>query len=114
MHEEQLAEHGGPLGVRDRGAVEPAMARPINLAAYGEPDIASLAASYAFGLARNHGFVDGHKRTAWSVASLFLELNDVTLGFEDDDAITTFIALAAGDVTEDELANWYRKRIIFR
>ena len=108
IHDEQLAEHGGAGGVRDAGAFESAMARPVNLAAYGEPDAGALAAAYAFGLARNHGFVDGNKRTAYVVAEMFLALNGLVLTSSDADGILTFVALAAGDLDEPELAAWFR------
>ena len=108
VHDEQLAEHGGAAGVRDMGLVESALARPLNVAAYGEPDIAALAASYAFGLARNHPFIDGNKRTAYVVAEIFLRLNGFTSRASDADAVLTFVALAAGDLSEDALADWYR------
>ncbi len=111
LHDRQLAEHGGPSGVRDRGAFESALARAQNLAVYGEPDAAALAAAYAFGLARNHPFVDGNKRTAWVAARLFLELNGRTLTFDKIDATRTVLALAAGELGEDELADWLRERI---
>ena len=111
LHDRQLAEHGGPSGVRDAGALESALARPQNLAAYGEPDTAALAASYAFGIARNHAFVDGNKRTAWVAARLFLELNGVTLTFDKVEATHTMLALAAGEIDEDELGGWLRERI---
>lgn len=109
IHDEQLAEHGGAAGVRDVGAFESAMARPINLAVYGEPDLAALAASYGFGLARNHAFVDGNKRTAFVVSTLFLLLNGVRLTATDAAAILTFVALAAGELTEEGLATWFRE-----
>ena len=109
IHDEQLAEHGGAAGVRDLGAFESAMARPVNLAAYGEPELAALAASYGFGLARNHAFVDGNKRTAFVVSTLFLLLNDVRLTASDAAAILTFVALAAGELSEDGLAQWFRE-----
>jgi death-on-curing protein len=108
IHDEQLAEHGGAGGVRDAGAFESAMARPVNLAAYGEPDSAALAAAYGFGLARNHAFVDGNKRTAYVVSEMFLALNGIKLTSSDADGILTFVALAAGDLTEDALADWFR------
>lgn len=111
LHDRQLAEHGGPPGVRDQGALESALARPVNLAAYEEPDAAALAASYAFGLARNHSFVDGNKRTAWVVARLFLKANGIALNFVRDDAVRTMLALASGDLDEDALAGWFRERI---
>lgn len=111
-HAEQLARFGGPKGMRDRGAFESALARPRNLVLYSEPDAAGLAASYAFGLARNHAFVDGNKRVAWLAARMFLVLNGVALAFEVDDAIRTMLAMAAGDLGEDALADWFRARIV--
>ena len=87
------------------------MARPQNLAAYGEPDAAALAASYAFGLARNHPFVDGNKRTAAVVSEGFLNLNGHVLGAADAEVVVVFIDLAAGEVSEDELAEWFRERV---
>jgi death-on-curing protein len=111
LHDRQLAEHGGPDGVRDPGAVESALARPLNLAAYGTPDAADLAAAYAFGLARNHGFVDGNKRTAWVVARLFLADNGYRLRFDPVDAVKTVEALAAGSLSESQLAAWFRDRL---
>lgn len=111
LHDRQLAEHGGPGGVRDQGMLESALTRPINAAAYGDPDAAILAAAYAFGLARNHGFVDGNKRTAWICARLFLKINNVELRFEKADALRTMLALAAGEIGEEELAAWFRGRI---
>lgn len=114
LHDRQLAEHGGPSGVRDPRALESALARPVNLAAYEEPDAAALAASYAFGLARNHSFVDGNKRTAWVVARLFLTANGIALNFARDDAVRTMLALASGDLDEDALTSWFRERIATR
>lgn len=114
VHERQLSEHGGPVGVRDPNALESALARPQNLAAYEEPDAAALAASYAFGIARNHAFVDGNKRTAWVIARLFLAANGVGLKFEREGAITAMLALAAGELSEEELADWFRERIKLR
>jgi death-on-curing protein len=110
-HHEQLTQWGGPEGIRDEGAFESAMARPQNLAVYGEPDVAALAASYAFGLARNHPFVDGNKRTAAVVSEGFLDLNGYSLGATNAEVAVTFQALAAGDVSEDELADWFRERV---
>lgn len=111
VHEAQLAEHGGPGGVRDANAFQSAMARPQNLAAYGDPDAASITASYAFGIARNHAFVDGNKRTAWVLARMFLALNDVKIAYSPRDAIAVVLALAAGETSEDELAGWFRERL---
>jgi death-on-curing protein len=106
IHEEQVAEHGGSSGVRDLGLLESALARPRNLAAYGEPDIAFLAASYAFGLARNHPFIDGNKRTALVVAETFLVRNGYALAADDESCLRTFLALAGGEMTEDALGEW--------
>lgn len=112
LHDRQLAEHGGPAGVRDRGGFESAMARPQNLAAYQAPDAADLAAAYAFGIARNHPFVDGNKRTAWVVARLFLALNGVELSYSKEAAVAVMLDLAAGQLSEEELARWFRERIV--
>jgi death on curing protein len=112
IHDRQLAEHGGGVGVRDHGMLESALGRPMNRWAYGEDDEAALAAAYAFGVARNHPFIDGNKRTAWVLARLFLALNGHKLEFDADDAIRTVLALAAGELPEDELACWFRARIV--
>ena len=106
IHDEQLAEHGGQSGVRDRGLLESALAKPRNQFSYGESSLTRLAASYAFGISRNHPFLDGNKRTSLVVAELFLMLNGLELVASDAECITTFLALAAGELTEDELANW--------
>ena len=108
IHDRQLAEHGGGTGVRDPGMLESALGRPINRWAYGEDDRCVLAAAYAFGVARNHPFIDGNKRTAWVVARLFLALNGVAIAFSPEDAIDTVLALAAGELSEEELADWFR------
>jgi death-on-curing protein len=108
IHDRQLAEHGGGTGVRDAGMLESALARPINSWAYGEDDPAALAAAYAFGVARNHPFVDGNKRTAWVLARLFLTLNGHALRFAPADAIAAMLALAAGELSEEEMADWFR------
>lgn len=113
-HDEQLAEHGGAAGVRDRSMLESAMARPLNLVAYGEPDIANLAAAYAFGIARNHPFVDGNKRTALVVSETFLDLNGFQLTADNVEVVVTFLSLAAGNLTPEELAVWFRARIVTR
>jgi len=112
VHDRQLAEHGGLDGVRDQGAVESALARPRNLAAYGDPDAAALAASYAFGFARNHGFADGNKRTAWILARVSLADNGCRLRFDPADAIRMVETLAAGALEEPQIADWFRQRII--
>jgi death-on-curing protein len=111
IHEEQLAEYGGPAGIRDEGGLHSALARPQNLAAYGEPDAAALAASYAFGIARNHPFVDGNKRTAWVLARLFLAKNGIELKFGQADAVVRMLSFAAGELTETEFAEWFRARV---
>jgi len=108
IHLEQLAEHGGPAGVRDEAGLESAMARARNLEAYGKPDAAALAAAYAFGIARDHAFVDGNKRTAAVVAETFLVLNGYTLAATNAELVVAFQALAAGDLSETELADWFR------
>jgi death on curing protein len=110
-HLEQLAEHGGGAGVRDGRLLESAMARPQNLMAYGEPDVATLAAAYAYGIARNHPFVDGNKRTAAVVSETFLMLNGYSLAATDAELVVAFLALAAGELAEDELADWFRQHI---
>lgn len=110
VHDRQLAEHGGGAGLRDAALLESALARPINRWSYGEDDCCALAAAYAFGIARNHPFVDGNKRTAWVFARLFLALNNVDLRFAPEDAIAAMLALAAGEVSEEEMADWFRER----
>jgi death-on-curing protein len=110
-HLEQLAEHGGGAGVRDGRLLESAMARPQNLSVYGEPDAAALAAAYAFGIARNHPFVDGNKRTAAVVSETFLVLNGFQLNATDAELVVAFLALAAGELAEDELADWFRQHL---
>lgn len=110
-HREQLIEHGGGDGVRDAKLLESAMARPINLASYGQPDAAALAAAYAFGIARNHPFVDGNKRTAAVVSETFLILNGIALDVDNAEVAVVFLDLAAGEISEDELADWFRSRI---
>ena len=110
IHDRQLAEHGGADGIRDIGAIESALARPANLAAYGDPDAAELAASYIFGLAANHGFVDGNKRTAWVTARVFLADNGFALDFDPVEAVQVVEGVAAGRITESELALWLRSR----
>lgn len=112
IHERQLAEHGGPGGVRAAGVIESALSRPRNLAAYATPDAAALAAAYAFGLARNHGFIDGNKRTAWVTSRLFLADNGCRLEFDAIDAVRIMEGVAAGLVSETDLADWFRRRLV--
>ena len=113
-HDEQLAEHGGARGVRDRNMLESAMARPLNLVAYGDPDAAELAASYAFGIAGNHPFVDGNKRTAAVVSETFLVLNGFALACDDVELVTASLALAAGELSVEALAEWFRSHLVSR
>jgi len=110
-HAEQLAEHGGGEGIRDEGALQSAMARPQNADAYGSPDGAALAAAYAYGIARNHPFGDGNKRTAAVVSETFLVLNGYRLGATDAELVVAFLALAAGELSEEEMADWFRQRL---
>ncbi len=112
LHGESLAEHGGAPGIRDAGLLESALARPLNVAAYGEPDIADLAASYGLGLAKNHAFIDGNKRAAFLAVGLFLHLNGHRLQADQADATLTMLALAAGDITEAEFAQWLREHVV--
>ena len=108
IHSEQLALFGGPDGLRDRGLLESALARPINKHAYGDDDLASLAASYAFGIARNHPFVDGNKRVAFAAFLVFLGLNGVTFRVAPAQATASILALAAGEIDEAGFARWVR------
>jgi death on curing protein len=109
-HFEQIAQHGGGVGIRDLGALESAMARPRNMATYGEPDAAALAAAYAYGIARNHPFVDGNKRLAAVVSETFLVLNGYEFAATDAEIVVAFVALAAGELSEMEMADWFRQR----
>ncbi|MFN3944998.1 MAG: type II toxin-antitoxin system death-on-curing family toxin [Allosphingosinicella sp.] len=113
-HAEQLAEHGGGAGVRDAGALQSALARPMNLAAYEEPGVAALAAAYAFGIARNHPFVDGNKRTAAVVSETFVNLNGYDLTANDAEVVVAFLALAAGELSEQDMAEWFRGHLVAR
>jgi death-on-curing protein len=106
IHDEQLAEHGGQAGVRDRGLLESALARPRNQFAYGESSLPRLAASNGFGISRNHPFLDGNKRTSLVVTELFLDLNGLDLTAGDEACVTTFLRLAAGELGEEDLARW--------
>jgi death-on-curing protein len=112
VHEEQLAEHGGASGVRDAGLLESALARPRNLVSYGQPDAADLAAAYGFGLARNHPFIDGNKRTAFVAVELFLALNGWSLTADDATCVLTMLSLAAGELSEAGFASWIRRHSV--
>lgn len=111
IHNEQIARHGGAAGVRDKSKLQSALARPQNLLAYGEPDLAALAAAYAYGIARNHPFVDGNKRTAAVVSGIFLLLNGHWLNANDAEIVVAFLALAAGELSEEEITGWFRDHI---
>jgi death-on-curing protein len=112
IHEMQLAEHGGAIGIRDEGLLESALARPINRAAYdADADAAMLAASYAFGLAKNHPFLDGNKRTAYVAMELFLADNGFALTASDEDSLIAMLKLAGGETSEDEFASWTRANL---
>jgi len=106
FHAEQLSLFGGADGIRDIGLLESALARPINKFAYGETDVAALAAAYGFGIARNHPFVDGNKRTALASMIVFLGLNGIDLDAPQEAATAIVLSLAAGEIAEDVLARW--------
>jgi death-on-curing protein len=113
IHQRQISEHGGSEGLRDEGLLASALARPPNILAYAQPppDLAVLAAAYAYGIARNHPFVDGNKRTALVAARTFLLLNGVNVEANQNEKYLTFLQLAQGTLTEEQLADWIRKRI---
>ena len=111
IHDEQLAEHGGLQGVRNLSLLQSALGRPQNLAAYGTPDIAALAASYGYGMSRNHPFNDGNKRTAFVVAELFLMLNGYELKADDGACVLTMLDVASGDISEEAFAFWIKDNI---
>ncbi len=106
IHAEQLAEHGGIGGLRDDGLLDSALARAQNKFQYGEDNIAAIAAAYAYGVARNHPFLDGNKRTAYVAMEMFLLINGFDFTASDDDAIAMFLSLASGQVSEDRLGVW--------
>lgn len=114
LHDESLAEHGGRAGLRDEGLLDSALGKPLNLVAYGDPDAADLAASYASGLAKNHPFVDGNKRAAFLAVGMFLYLNGYSLQTTQADATLHVLGLAAGEVTQDEFAAWVRRHAVAR
>ena len=110
VHSRQISEHGGRPGLRDKGLLLSALARPQNLAAYTDPmpDLAALAASYAYGIARNHPFIDGNKRVALVAARTFLLVNGADLEASQEEKYVTFLRLAEGGLSEDDLAGWIR------
>jgi death on curing protein len=109
IHEEQLALFGGPSGLRDPGLLQSALDRPRNRFVYGEVDLAALAAAYAFGIARNHPFVDGNKRTAFATMIVFLGLNDIAFAPVPAEATAVILSLAAGEIDEEGLTCWIRE-----
>jgi len=114
IHDIQLAEHGGAAGLRDPGLLESALARPMQLAAYGAPDIPALAATYALAIARNHPYVDGNKRTAYVTMELFLSKNGFDLTAGDAEAVVTMIAMAAGELPDQDFIAWVRRHAVKR
>jgi death-on-curing protein len=108
VHAEQLALFGGADGIRDLGLLESALGRPLNKFAYGGTDLAALAAAYAYGIARNHPFVDGNKRTAFASMIVFLGLNGIDFDVPPENATAMILSLAAGEVSEESLARWIR------
>ena len=108
IHEQQIAEHGGSLGIRDLGLIESALGRPINLLRYNDPDIFDLAAAYGYGLARNHGFIDGNKRTAYIATRLFLVLNGNDINASAVEKVITFEKVGKGEIDQAALTSWLR------
>ncbi len=111
VHDEQLLEHGGGAGVRDTNLLESALARPEQLAHYGAPDVADLAASYGYGISRNHPFIDGNKRTAFVAVELFLALNGFDLLATDAECVVNMLNVSAGDIDEAAFGEWIRAHI---
>jgi death-on-curing protein len=111
MHDEQLAEHGGAAGLRDEGLLDSALARAQHLHAYGETDLCTLAAAYAGGICRNHPFVDGNKRTAFLTAYVFLRINGQTLVASEAEVARMMMAVAAGEIADQALADWLRRNL---
>lgn len=110
IHEQQIAEHGGSLGIRDLGMIESALGRPQNLLLYNDPDIFDLAAAYGYGLAQNHGFIDGNKRTAYVVTRLFLVLNGYDISASEIKKVITFEKVGKGEIDQTALASWLRSQ----
>lgn len=111
MHDIQLAEHGGGTGLRDAGLLAGALARPLNRAGYGEPDMAEWGAIYAMGIARSHPFIDGNERAAFSAMVVFFALNGLSFEVNEAEAVLTMLSMAAGDTDEAEFVTWVRKRV---
>ena len=108
IHEQQIAEHGGLSGIRDLGMIESALGRPKNLLLYNDPDIFDLAAAYGYGLAQNHGFIDGNKRTAYVVTRLFLIQNGYDIRATGVEKVSTFVKVGQGRIDQPALASWLR------
>ena len=114
VHDEQLAEHGGAAGMRDLGLFESALARPRQLASCGDPDLADLAAAYGYGLAKNHPFIGGNRRTAFVAVELFIDRNGQALTADDADCVLVMLAVAAGTLSEAHFAGWIRQHTMPR
>jgi death-on-curing protein len=112
VHEEQLAQHGGGTGIRDEGLLESALARLLNLAGYGDPDIAELGAMYALGIIKNHPFIDGNKRTGFAALFLFLSFNGMEFDPPEVEATMTILRLAASELADDEFTDWVRMHAV--
>lgn len=112
IHDEQIAEHGGGAGIRDEALLDSALARPLNRAGYGEPDIAELAAVYALGIARDPPFIDSNKRTAYVALEFFLALNGVRFPVSDAEAVVMMLAMASGEAQDDEFIAWVRQHAV--
>jgi len=110
IHEQQIAEHGGSLGIRDLGMIESALGRPQNRLLYNDPDIFDLAAAYGYGLAQNHGFIDGNKRTAYVVTRLFLVLNGYDISASEIEKVITFEKVGKSEIDQTALASWLRSQ----
>jgi len=108
LHDEQLAEHGGGVGIRDAGLLSSSLARPRNQAVYGDPSVFGLAAAYAYGIVRNHPFVDGNKRTGFLAAYVFLDMNGWELMAPEGEAVAAVLALAAGEMQESGFSDWLK------
>jgi death-on-curing protein len=112
LHAEQLHLHGGASGIRDEGMLESALARPLQKQAYGDPDLCELAAAYLFGIAKNHPFVDGNKRTAFAAADLFLYFNGLSIEAEQEEIIQFVLMVAASEIDETGAAAFFRDHVV--